>query len=531
MKHYFLILLLLLTSCYNDSSYTKLKKMEQIKTFGNENPGEALAMLDSLDVSGESEYVRNKYSLLRIRLSDKSNIMPDSDEEIKRLVGYFEAKGSIAERQEVYYYAGSIYRDLQDTPRALENFFKSLDLALEHKECDPIMLRNTYSNLNWLFFRVQDYPNAVKFSIKELESCRQTRTDIVLPFVHLGASYRAMDSIPQAMVMFDSAFAHIIQSGDIHRYQEYSACLLYNYSELDETQKAKDCLVLIESNPLEEFNEMSCMAFALYYEALGKNDSAIIYFKRVLDDATDYANTYDAAGSLFRLYNRVKDDTNALKYAKIYMHMSDSLDFGKRQELAATVNNQYKYHLDQKEEQRLKDERERYKTILLLLAPCALLLISVGYILYIRRRNKHLQDVVALSSELKRLSEEEDRLRDMVREKQEQNKTILQFLHQSELEGKAEDVIQAVRQSSSGKRDMTSADWKQLYQAVDELYPSFKDRLSKELGSFTEQQMQVCYLMRIGLTNPQIQNMTNLSRSTVWRWVQRYDWVHSMENK
>ena len=174
---------------------------------------------------------------------------------------------------------------------------------------------------------------------------------------------------------------------------------------------------------------------------------------------------------------------------------------------------------------------KRIVLLLLLLAPCALLLISVGYILYIRRRNKHLQDVVALSSELKRLSEEEDRLRDMVREKQEQNKTILQFLHQSELEGKAEDVIQAVRQSSSGKRDMTSADWKQLYQAVDELYPSFKDRLSKELGSFTEQQMQVCYLMRIGLTNPQIQNMTNLSRSTVWRWVQRYDWVHSMENK
>lgn len=66
--------------------------MEQIKTFGNENPREALAMLHSLDVDGESEYVRNKYSLLRIRLSDKSNIIPDSDEEIKRLVGYFEAK-------------------------------------------------------------------------------------------------------------------------------------------------------------------------------------------------------------------------------------------------------------------------------------------------------------------------------------------------------------------------------------------------------------------------------------------------------
>ncbi|MBQ7463072.1 MAG: tetratricopeptide repeat protein [Bacteroidaceae bacterium] len=527
MKHY-LILLLLLASCSNE---TIIRKMEQIKTFGNENPREALAMLDSLDVSSESEYIKNKYSLLRIRLSDKSNIMPSSDEEIKRLVGYFEAKGTAAERQEVYYYAGSTYRDLQDTPRALENFFKSLDLALEHKECDPIMLRNTYSNLSYLFYMVKDYPDALEYGKKELECCRQTKTDVVVPFIHIGAPYLDMDSLRQAEAASDSAFAHIMQSGNFHKYQESLALLLYYYSYIDKVEKAKKCLPLIEGNTLEDGNYLTCMTFAFYYEALGKNDSAAIYCKKVLDDAKDTLYMYDAAKHLFTYYNELGDEHNAARFAKAYMDMSSAMDFGRRQELSATVNNQYKYRLDQKEEQRLKDERERYRRILLLLAPCALLLISVGYILYIRRRNKHLQDVVALSSELKRLSEEEDRLREMVREKQEQNKTILQFLHQSELEGKAEDVIQAVRQSSTGKRDMTSADWKQLYQAVDELYPSFRDRLLRELGTFTEQQMQVCYLMRIGLTKPQIQNMTNLSRTTVWRWVNRYEWADKAEDK
>ena len=77
---------------------------------------------------------------------------------------------------------------------------------------------------------------------------------------------------------------------------------------------------------------------------------------------------------------------------------------------------------------------------------------------------------------------------------------------------------------------MKAADWKQLYQAVDELYPTFKDKLLKELGTFTEQQMQVCYLIRIGLSKPQIQNMTNLSRVTVWRWVKKYDWVVDSES-
>ncbi len=110
-------------------------------------------------------------------------------------------------------------------------------------------------------------------------------------------------------------------------------------------------------------------------------------------------------------------------------------------------------------------------------------------------------------------------------ERMNQNKTFIKLLHQSELEGKAEDVIYAIRQSSSGKKNMKSADWKQLYQAVDELYPLFKDRLLKELGNFTEQQMQVCYLIRIGLSKPQIQSMTNLSRVTVWRWVKKFDWI------
>lgn len=103
-------------------------------------------------------------------------------------------------------------------------------------------------------------------------------------------------------------------------------------------------------------------------------------------------------------------------------------------------------------------------------------------------------------------------------------------IKESELEGKAEDVIHAIRKSSTGRMNMKSADWKQLFKAVDELYPTFNERLLKELGNFTDQQKQVCYLMRIGLSKPQIQNMTNLARVTIWRWVKKYDWVFTSED-
>ena len=321
------------------------------------------------------------------------------------------------------------------------------------------------------------------------------------------------------------------------------------------------------------------MAFAQYYESSNQNDSATIYCKRILEDGTDIDNMYDAAKLLYRICKKTGNREDAGKYADIYMQLSDSLDFGKRQELAATVNNEYQYHLDQKKEQTLKDERERYKNTLTIVVMATILLASIAYILYVRRRNKHLQEVVTLSSELQRVSNDAQQLRanivekeqeleqskkslakstyelanvnrellrvnaelsdydealkakeQQLSEKMDQNKIFIKLLHQSELEGKAEDVIYAIRQSSTGKKNMKSADWKQLYQAVDELYPLFKDRLLKDLGTFTEQQMQVCYLMRIGLAKPQIQNMTNLSRATVWRWVKKYDWVLTSDN-
>lgn len=178
---------LIIVSCSNDPS---LDKMEHIKRIGNENPKLALSMLDSLelDVRENSEYVQNKYDLLRIRLCDKALIPSTSDIMISKLVKYFKEEGTVDEKQEVCYYAGSVYRDLQDTPRALENFFKSVDYAEESKECDSAMLRNTYSNLCFLQFRVQNYEEAIAMAKRELELSKAVGEEDIISYMHIGAA-------------------------------------------------------------------------------------------------------------------------------------------------------------------------------------------------------------------------------------------------------------------------------------------------------------------------------------------------------
>ena len=100
------------------------------------------------------------------------------------------------------------------------------------------------------------------------------------------------------------------------------------------------------------------MAFAQYYDLCGKTDSAIVYCNLVLEKGTDIYNQYDASRLLHRIYSKRGDVQNSNRYAAVYMALSDSLDFGKRQELASTVNNQFQYHLGPKERTKPK-RRER----------------------------------------------------------------------------------------------------------------------------------------------------------------------------
>ena len=59
---------------FSCSDKRALEDYEKIKRIGDEDPSYALAMLDSLEIEirEQSDYVRHKYDLLRIRLNDKA---------------------------------------------------------------------------------------------------------------------------------------------------------------------------------------------------------------------------------------------------------------------------------------------------------------------------------------------------------------------------------------------------------------------------------------------------------------------------
>lgn len=528
------VLLLSLLSC-GRSRY--IDTLDNIKRVGDSNPDTALLMLDSLaaGIRGESEYVRNKYELLKIRLCDKAYRPATSDVAIRNLMRYFGDKGSSLEKQEVFYYAGSVYRDLCDTPRALEYFLKSLDYAQSGMVYDTVMLRNTYSNLNDLYYNVQDYGNAALMARKELEVCRLLDSDRLIPYLHLCSSYIGIYSLSLASAANDSAF-NIFRASSVHeRNNDNLVYVLYYYSMLNNKRMASLCHTMIMKDSLICSGFLPSLFFAYYYDCVEKKDSAIAYCEKALELSKSLEERYDATKLLFALNKSNGDDKTACRLAYSYMQLSDSLDFGKRQEKAAQINNQHKYYIDKNRERMLNEQKEKYRRTLYLVSFIAIMLLCLGYVIHITRRNRQLNKILSLNVEIERVSLQEKNLRDELarkeselNEKMAQNKTLVRLLHQSELTDKAEEVIESIRQVSNGEKTMSQSDWDQLFSAVDALYPDFKEQMVNKCDVLTEQQIQFCYLLRIGLSNVQIKNVTNLSRVTVWRWMKKFEWVEEL---
>ena len=557
--------------CISCKDNSLLSKMDQIKTVGDENPALALKMLDSIyvDARNASEYTIMKYDLLKIRLEDKSYIPHTSNRVIENLVKYFEDNGTIKDKQEAYYYAGSVYRDLDDTPRGIENFYKSIEAVRDKRECDSIILRNAYSNLYYLFVNVQDYNNALKMAQMEYSISKAINNTTINTMNQITNAYIDLDMNKEGLRYLNETF-NLLKDKKYAKEDNFIFLVLYNYSHLKLKDKANECYNLIKKRKLKRMDAFVRNILGNYYMLIGQQDSAIACYESIINEKKNEYAMYDTSKKLFHIYSENGNKDKAIKYGAEFVRMSEKLDLAKNSELAATVNNKYKYHLDQSRMQKMESERTMYLRIAIIIGFSAVLLTLAFVIFYMRKKNITLRRQLALTDSLnsvkaqmrdikkntllkeqqlasaqseiaakeqkmKEISEElqhneqllettQKRLND----KMKQSEQLMQMLHKAELEDSASDVVEAVRKSAEGKKKLSATEWQQLYSAVNSLYPEFNDSLVSRDGNLSEQQMQMCYLMRIGLTGPQINNVVDISRTTVWRWTNANKWIYDI---
>lgn len=316
---------------------------------------------------------------------------------------------------------------------------------------------------------------------------------------------------------------------------------------------------------------MGYNALAEYYLLNDNTDSAIVCYERIIDGDYNITYTYDAARFLFDLYQKKGDTAKSIKYSKLFMRYSDSLDFGQRQELLATVNNQFLYYKNKAEDDRIQKENSDYRNRTNLLVAMVLLLTTSSIAIYYYNKSRYLNKIAIISnclSQTKAKQEELEReavqieqslantkntlnnkenelmavnskLLDIkneleIKEKKladttEDNKKLASLVHKADLEENAGDIISTLENGSKGNYDLSKEDWNRIYKAIDLTHPNLMEKMIHNLGHISEERKQVGYLLSIGLSKPQIQKLTGVPSSTLWRWVKGMDWINSEE--
>lgn len=574
IKHLLICLLLLASfvTCTDYGSDREISRMDVIKQLGNSHPQLALASYDSLkdEFTKGSTYVRNKYTLLGIRLRDKAELPHTSDSCIRRLVPYFEKKGTIREMQEVYYYAGSVYRDLQDTPRSLEYFLKSA-ACTEKGETDSVMLRNCYSQLCAMYTKVQDYGNALQMAKAEYEVARSIGTLDGITIIQLGNAYMRTDSFPQAT----EVMRMMLTENDTTNLTPDILCdLLYYFSLTDDTANARFCYTrfvdMPERHPIKAQQHIS---LGKYFLLLGLTDSSAQHYQLALEQG-DSICKYDACRKLFHLYEDCGEKEEAYKYASEFLRISTYLDLGMRQEQAATINNQYQYYKDKQEEDSIKAEKEIMELYLWMTLLITLTLISVICAVYTFRKYQRQRLLHEISMTLdgdtgsdngneqethvlmrikkgmdsarikqeemaKKLEKAEGNIKEQgqsierakrdaeeklqeAHRQMERGVNLFKMAHLTELSKNDNDIVESIRKASRMEQELTSKQWSELISFINDRYPTFSQKIVTKHGPISEKQMHICYLLKMGFTNTEICNiMKDCSRSTIWRWKNR----------
>lgn len=397
------------------------------------------------DVKQSSEMVNMKYDLLNIRLRDKQDIIPTSDDSIKKIGAYFEKHGTVPDRIRVYHYLSSVYRDLHDSPRAIMNDLGALELMNTIDEKDSILLKHIFSNLSFLYGHQLNMDESIRMAL----GYENLVPNDPWAMMDVASGYQRKADYDNAMLYYDKAYNILINDTMMTSHPGNYCELLYIYSRCGSDERADTlykCLSgLKEENHPSNYN----IAFGLYHKTRHNLDSALYYFEHNYENADNLDGRCDAAEQIMECYYKKGDNAKAADWAMKFRDANDSVIAERQFDLTRNALAEYHYQKDVEEETRIKLRALNMQRWLLVVLLLSLLAGVAAYAYYVRKRRR-------LESQINEGRRSISRLR---REMEEKNDSMMQIREQlaevnSSLDEKRIELTSAIQSMVEKQREL-----------------------------------------------------------------------------
>ena len=542
--HFLLFSSLFFASCDKQGNEFLIGHMDDIKAMGDTLPKVAMLRLDSIKplFENECEYMRNKFALLDIRLHDKAYITHTSIKPIKGVCGYFEENGTAAELQEAYYYMASVYRDLNDYPNAVTCFLKSAEIAENNSDIDGALWKNAYSQLAYLYNQQFNYSSALDAAIKGLDIAEKFQTVNERTYMNVASAYYESGDTTNATSLCNKAINNILGNGISKNNADIVSKAMYHYTIFNQYLHAKLCYELLKSLPKNELPRNYIPNVAVYLERFVSADSAAVAMSELYNTTNSIESKYDAARWLTRYYVAKGEYEKAAGYAINFINANEAVIDKRNFEHTTNANNFYQYRRDKEEEMAIMEKAARDRFNLLLGFSTFVVAILVITVIYYNKKQRLIGTILEKDNNIKEirlfLQEKEKELESICSAKARlaeqlensesdfkmliaQNRELTRLTIMSNISCDANDIIEKAKKASKGKYHLNDEEWKELLGAIDRLYPEFTYEVQANFKRISEPVLRVCYLLKIGMSAPQIVNLTGYPRQTVFDRIKR----------
>ena len=565
MKRYYLYAYLFLScvicGCNNYNNEVLLNRLISVQNEGDTCPYNALERYDSLGAifEHENEYLRSKYALLGVRLRDKAFITHTNDSVINLLYDYFINDGNSCEKQEVCYYMGSVYRDLHDTPRAVKYFLEAIQVAETEANIDSAILVASYSQLSNIYIKIFNYDEALIASIKALHIAESAGIETERDFANVASCYSKLNDIEGTIRYSKIILKRIIKKNDIKNNADIIAKRLADFAKFGYKAEADYCYALLQHLPEDARPKNYLINLAVYCKNCVSPDSAAAVFHRIQESDTSIAQQYNSTQFLMKYYASVGNYEEATRFALLFSDANRNLLKDMNVEQTLNARNEFQYIRDRDKEAAMMEQIGRTRLIWAVsIIVMILLLMSLLFFHYHRQRRllkiimernnavdnargliqkyeEELEqshniietkekELVTKYSMIETLDVELKNAEDSIKRLMVQNETLTKFALMKKFSAGTEDaaeIIAKYKRAADGKCTLSEDDWSELIAAVDCVYPNFTFEINERLKDIKLHNLRICYLLKIGMTNPQIVNITGNPPQTVWYRVKR----------
>lgn len=520
---YFLVLFttILLASCRNQSASAEAI-FEEVESIVEQYPDSALRLLDSI----QNPYELNKsqfaqFTLRSVQAKHKAEKDIAADTLIFQAKDYYEKAKDEQNLALALFYSGQVLHAQAKIEEATKMYLEARALADKVKNVHLSVLADFYIGLlNYEQYLGREARVHFRLADSKIASIKGKYKDEIIVKNYIANSFYLEETLDSTLIYYNKGLEIAKQHNDLDEQININQMISVVSLDNGDINLSKYAIKRALSLSYQTHNKSRLpeiyLSLSNIFQVENQIDSALYYTNRALTLSKRHglkANIYEIMSDLEETRGNFQE---SLVYLHFYVDYVDSIYSQKQDHNIIEVQKKYNFEMIQNANRKLTIEK-LWVTIALIVS--ALVIIIILFSVY-KKRTKNKEDLYLAKQQIYQLKEVLTRKDKQEDENNEINKKLRSALIEqldittkvSLLEGFLSDgddtkvsgkaVLQKVNKIIY--KSTEKFNWNAFFQSVNALYDDFLIRLAQAYPALTEDEILICCLLKIGLSNEEI---------------------------